>query len=42
VLDLWGASRALEHEWSTLLTMAVALFLVFAKARRLYASWRLG
>ena len=42
---LWGAARALDHEWSPLLTMALALavavFLVLGEARRLYASWRL-
>ena len=45
-LGLWGASRALEHEWSPLLTMALALaivvYLVLGEARRLYESWRLG
>ena len=43
---LWGAARALDHEWSPLLSMALALaivvFLVVGQARQLYGSWRLG
>jgi putative colanic acid biosynthesis UDP-glucose lipid carrier transferase len=45
-LTLWGANRALEHDWAPMLTLALAgaivLFLVLGEARRLYASWRLG
>ena len=45
-LTLWGANRALEHDWAPTLTLALAgaivLFLALGEARRLYASWRLG
>ena len=44
-LGLWGANWALDHEWSKLLTLALALavvvFLVLSQVQRLYASWRL-
>jgi len=46
LLSLWLASIALDHEWRQLNSLAaaaaIAMFLLGAQARRLYASWRLA
>ena len=43
---LYGANRALGHEWSQLdliaLALAIALFLAGGELRKLYGSWRLA
>ena len=43
---LYGVSRALDHDWTMLLTAAgalsVGMFLLGAESKRLYGSWRLA